>query len=330
MKSIKSQPGPPGFGVLLQLLALLVLCQAVGSAAPVFAADDTALFWSIERDGQQSGYLLGTIHSEDPRVLDFPEELIRQIGSCQVFAMEMVPDLPTLKRLTDYMHYQDGTTLERAVGSERYARVRSALSNYKVPADWIENMKVWAAMMTLSMPPPETGLFMDFSLSLRAAGAGLKVTGLETLEQQLSFLEQMPMEQQLELLDQALADYHRVAEIHLQMVDHYLEGDLRKLTQQADEQLDQLAPEAKRYFVEQGIDARNLRMLESLLPHLDAGRVFVAVGALHLPGESGLVRLLRQRGYTLRPLDLPFSDAEQASARAPRPPAGSPVPTRVR
>jgi uncharacterized protein YbaP (TraB family) len=165
--------------------------------------------------------------------------------------------------------------------------------------------------MTLSVPPPETGFFMDFSLSLRAAGAGLKVVGLETLEQQLSFLEDMPMAYQLSLLDEALADYQRVGEIHQQMVDAYLGGDLQVLSQLSDKQFDQLNDEIKNYFTELGIDARNRRMVGNLLSLLQESQVFVAVGALHLAGDNGLVALLRGHGYELTPLPLPFLPVQQ-------------------
>ena len=286
-------------------LTLLALLACFASAAAV--ASDTALFWALKRDGEPAGYLLGTIHSEDPRVLDFSESFIDQLNSNRYFAMEMVPDLPTLARLTDYMHYQDGTRLEEVIGEKRFARLTELLSGYKIPADNIRRMKVWAVMMTLSVPPPRSGFFMDLSLSLRAAGAGLKVVGLETLEEQLSFLENMPLDQQLELLDQALAEFDRVREVHDQMVDVYLEGDVAVLEKLAEEQMSTLAPAARDYFIEQGIDARNERMLETLLPFLGEDQVFVAVGALHLPGEKGLVKLLRKNGYVLEPLPLPFS-----------------------
>lgn len=268
---------------------------------------DTALLWSIKAGERQAGFLLGTIHSEDPRVLDFPEEFLDMLSSNQVFAMEMVPDLPTLSRLTEYMQYQDGTTLQSHIGAERFEQVISVLSYYQMPSEWVAKMKVWATVMTLSVPPPETGFFMDFSLSLRAAGSGLRVVGLETLEEQLSFLEDMPMEQQLSLLDQALLEYDQVREVHDRMVDNYLGGNLQSLAAEADSQLDQLDQEAKEYFVGQGIDARNLRMLRAILPLLDQNQVFIAVGALHLPGESGLLSLLRGQGYRLEPLALPFS-----------------------
>lgn len=292
----------------LRFLGLALLCSC-GSVLAQSGAD-TALYWSLSRDGQPAGFLLGTIHSEDPRVLEFPEAFIGQLKANRSFAMEMVPDLPTLARLTEYMHYQDGTLLEERIGAERFARVRAALSDYRVPADWVARMKIWAAMMTLSVPPPRTGLFMDFSLSLRAAGSGLKVVGLETLDEQLSFLENMPEEQQLALLDQALDEYDRVKDVHDQMVESYLAGDLQSLSRQVEEQLAELAPEARRYFMAEGIAARNERMLVALLPLLEEGRVFAAVGALHLPGESGLIAGLRRQGYELLPLPLPFSAAQ--------------------
>ena len=193
------------------------------------------------------------------------------------------------------------------VGEERYQRVQEALAAYSMPPEWISRMKVWAAMMTLSVPPSSTGLFMDLSLSLRAAGARMKVVGLETLEQQLAFLEEMPLDQQLELLDHALDEYRKVEEVHRTLVDAYLHNDPEALMKLSDEQMAELAPALRTYFMSQGVDARNHRMLESLLARLDEGTVFAAVGALHLPGQNGLVALLRQRGYELQPLPFPLS-----------------------
>lgn len=306
-------------GLIRVLLVMSFLSLALAAGRPAMAQQDSALFWSISKQGESAGYLLGTIHSEDPRVLDFSPRFIEQLTENQVYAMEMVPDLPTLQQLTDFMQYQDGSTLEGRIGSERYARLQTALAGYNVPPDWVDGMKVWAAMMTLSVPPPETGFFMDFSLSLRAAGAGLEVIGLETLEQQLSFLEDMPMEQQLMLLDKALDESDKVAGIHKEMVDSYLKGDLEALSLQAEQQLDELEPAVKEYFMAKGIEMRNLRMARAVLDRLETDRVFVAVGALHLPGPTGLIQLLRKNGYELKPLPLPFTAAALESAQGSPP-----------
>ena len=288
---------------------------------PVMAQSgaDSALFWRVSKDGHEVGYLLGTIHSEDPRVVDFPATFLDQLKTCQAFAMEMVPDLPTLTRMTEYMQYAEAGKLRAILGDERFGRAMSALSAYQVPDQWKQKMKVWAVLMTLSVPPPETGFFMDLSLSLRAAGAGLRVTGLETLDEQLSFLENMPVEFQLELLDQALDEYPNVRAVHDEMVDAYLEGELTALSKMSDEQFAELDPVIGKYFIEKGIAERNRRMATNLLSLLKESSVFAAVGALHLPGTTGILALLRAAGYQLEPLPLPFraSAPEVVTGTAP-------------
>jgi uncharacterized protein YbaP (TraB family) len=289
-----------------QAKRLLILVFLSFSQLAMGSAEREGIYWRINQGDRDAGYLLGTIHSEDPRVVDFSEDFIDQLKSCDVFAMEMVPDLPTLKKLTEYMHYQDSEQLLAVLGQERYDKAMQALSVYQVPADWKARMKVWAVMMTLSVPAPQTGFFMDLSLSLRAAGSGLEVIGLETLEQQLEFLEKMPLDYQLTLLDHALEDYARVAEIHEQMVQVYLQDNLSELDQLSAEQFAVLDPPIRDYFNDLGIMARNHSMAANALERLAGERVFIAVGALHLPGPEGLIALLRRAGYTLTPMPMPM------------------------
>ena len=78
------------------------------------------------------------------------------------------------------------------------------------------------------------------------------------------------------------------------------------------EQLQAVGEEAHDYFIESGIHARNLLMAESLLPHFENSTVFVVVGALHLPGEKGLLNLLRRSGFELSPMDMPFTQRPAA------------------
>ena len=102
---------------------------------------------------------------------------------------------------------------------------------------------------------------------------------------------------------------------HDEMVDTYLKNDLPRLQALSEEQLRQVGKEASDYFIDYGIVARNQRMLLSLQNHLANDRVFIAVGALHLPGKDGLINLLRRSGYKLAPLDLPLREEPGAPAR---------------
>lgn len=272
-------------------------------------AAEQGLLYTIKKDGDLKGYLLGTVHSDDARVLDFSSEFIETLKSCDRFAMELVPNQPTLSRLLDYMHYQDGSTLVSRIGEERYAKLLAAAERYHLGPDQLATMKVWAAMMTISIPPPENGLFMDLSLALQAAGHGLTVVGLETLDEQLSFLEDMPEDQQLILLDQALAEFESLHAFYDQLISAYVRSDLEDLQAQSDSQFEELPSEVAEYFYSKGIDARNLRMRDRLLDELGNGKVFTAVGALHLPGELGLIALLRGEGYAVEPAPIsPFAE----------------------
>lgn len=276
-------------------------------AATNVRASEQPLFWSINRDGAPVGHLLGTIHSEDPRVLEFSDPFLRTLRESRIFAMELVPNLPNLAALAERMKLPPDTTLEALAGPARFKAVADVLNNYGVPTGQARAMRPWAAMMTISVPPPVTGLFMDFSLSLRASGSGAQVIGLESLDEQLAFLEQMELDQQLQLLDYAIEQADRVGPLHDRMVGAYLTNDLHSLYELAMEQLNGLSPAVRELFIDQGIEARNRRMLARILPELEQGGLFIAVGALHLPGDSGLLALLRQRGFVLEPAVWPFS-----------------------
>ena len=54
---------------------------------------------------------------------------------------------------------------------------------------------------------------------------------------------------------------------------------------------------ASRNFRERLLDDRSQQMLKRLAPYLEAGNAFIAVGALHLPGDEGLLQELEAQGY---------------------------------
>ena len=81
------------------------------------------------------------------------------------------------------------------------------------------------------------------------------------------------------------------------MIEHYLARDPAAIYGQM---LAQSSGEERRLaeiYEQDFVVARNKRMAERLADHLDGGGAFIAVGALHLPGEQGLVHLMEESGY---------------------------------
>ena len=102
------------------------------------------------------------------------------------------------------------------------------------------------------------------------------------------------------LLDVSLAAVGDVDRTFETMKAAYLAGDLDRLHAMAEAQTAGADPALMALFEDRLIDARNRRMVERLAPHLARGGTFVAVGALHLSGEAGILNLLAKDGWQVR------------------------------
>lgn len=287
------------FLLLVSLLQFPLLAAAQSEPVAPLAIIDKGLLWKITSEQGKVGYLFGTIHSEDARVLEFPQVLLDAVKESPIFAMELVPNLPTIGQLMQAMRYQDGTRLEDEIGSELYQQVVTRLSDYGVPAGQAQSLKVWAAAMTLSVPVPETGMFLDFSLSLRAAAGGATLTALETLDEQVGFLQGLDKKNQIVMLQQVITEFAEMQAQNEQMVEIWLGRDLNVLAKVSQQQMAEMEPELAEWFQLKGIDQRNAVMLKRALPLLKQGGIFIAVGALHLPGKAGLIAGIQQAGFKL-------------------------------
>ena len=271
----------------------------IGLLAFLATAANAQVFWSVIDDEGRQNWLLGTVHSEDPRLLDFPPELIEALQQSERLALELVPDMTMLERLQQAMHFDNGG-LHEVLDEALYEEVVRILGeSYGMGEPAVRRLRPWAAGMTLSVPPPQTGLFMDLALSFRASGMGLDVIALETLDEQLDFLKGMSQEAQIELIQTAVKEHENMPETFERLVAAYLAGDLDELEALSQHQLEGMDEEVAHHFNEVGLKQRNHIMLERALPHLEQGGLMIAVGALHLVGDEGLVRLLKEKGFRL-------------------------------
>ncbi|MEE4295714.1 MAG: TraB/GumN family protein [Wenzhouxiangella sp.] len=277
-------------------------CFALVLSWMLGASVSAQVLWSVEGPSGQQNWLLGTVHSEDARLLEFPQTLLDSLAEAERLALELVPDAGMLAVLSQAMRYPE-PRLDEVLGATPYAALVDILENhYGMGEPAVRQLRPWAAAMTISVPPPQTGLFMDLALSIRAQGLGLDVVSLERIEEQLAFLADLPEDLQLSMLEQAIQDFPRQDELFEHLIASYLSGDLSDLKAVAEEQMDGLDPRLRAHFEQVGMIERNHTMVKRALPWLQEGGLMIAVGALHLPGEQGLVELLRAEGMTVTPL----------------------------
>ncbi len=269
-------------------------------AGPAPGEERQALLWRITPAGGNPSLLFGTIHLGDPEITDLPgpvEEGLRRSGT---FVMEALPTPPELERFQQLLFFRDGRSLEDYLPPALRPRALRYLGDYGLPPEQASRLKPWAAFLMLAGAPAGNGLPLDMVLLYRAREAGLSVAGLETLEEQAGVLEGLSLEDQEELLRDTVCHFDQIRADQEALKRLYLQRDLTGLARYAD-----------RYVSDSGsydrlerllLTGRNLRMVARMEDYLRRGGAFIAVGAMHLPGERGLLHLLEQAGYRVEPL----------------------------
>lgn len=284
---------------LLPVLALLLFCAPAGASGPAHG-----LLWQIQRDGETVGHLFGTIHSDRADVLELPKPVARVFANAERYAFEIDQREVDRRQVARMMHYENGGTLPQRLPSGLWPRVSRAAAERGLPSQAIAPMEPWALATVLSLPPTNPRQVLDLVLQRRAHGLDRPVRGLETVAEQLSVFDRLPEREQIEMLTAAveMIESGEAAAFFEQMVHAWRARDLERLVELAETHPAVADPAANDRLMDELLDRRNRRMAERMQSELDAGGAFVAVGALHLPGEGGLIRLLEQRGYTLTPV----------------------------
>jgi len=282
--------------------SILLLLLAFLQSSPALAEADRqrGLLWEISQPGQPASHLFGTIHSEAPAALALPLPVQQAFDAADRVVLEVLLDQDAMRYSSQMLLLGEGRLLSEITGKALFAQASRAIRARGIPEIVLDRMKPWAAAVTLSMPTPETGEVLDMQLYQRALQAGKPVFGLESIREQLAVFDDMSEREQLVLLRDAVEYFPEIDAMHRELLEAWIQRDLGKLmainaaAMQAGDR--KLAAE----FQDRLLTGRNRLMAERLQPYLQEGKAFVAVGALHLPGETGLLNLLEQRGYLIR------------------------------
>ena len=257
------------------------------------------LLWKIESPAGRASHVFGTIHLGDARVAALPAAVRESFGGASSFAMEVKFDAANALQLANRMVSSDGRDLPAVLGPALYQKLAQVAPSLGLPPELLRALKPWAMALLLMMPQPEGDAVLDDRLYRMAVEQKKGVHQLETVDEQLDTFDGLSESDQVELVRQALANRERLPELVNRMVDAYVARDLGALYRLADDGQTQDAEMRRldRALMTRLLDDRNVRMADRADALLRAGGAFVAVGALHLYGEHGLLALLAQRGY---------------------------------
>lgn len=257
-----------------------------------------ALLWEISNSAGKPSYLFGTIHVSDPEVVALPDKVAQKLDMADVFVMEALPLIDETAALTNMMFFNDGQSLTNYLDQDLFKKAVDILGKYQMSIELVTLLKPWAAFLIMNYPPSE-GLPLDLQLLDRASQQGIKSGALETLTEQGNLFSDMDIDDQMQLLMDTLCNYHLVVEEFETMKSYYLERNLQGLI---DTSYKYTITDDAVYqtLMEKLLFDRNLTMVKRMEYFLHDGNAFIAIGALHLPGEDGVLSLLHEKGYTIK------------------------------
>lgn len=270
------------------------------------------IFWRIEKAGVPPSFLLGTMHVTDPRVLAMPDgarAAYAHAGTVVVESDEIADERKASAALLarpDLTMFTDGRTIPGLLGDEDAAILAEGLKARGLSLSAVSRMKPWMIASFVALPACEMArkqagaAFLDQRLAKDALADGKALKGLETLLEQITAMDALPIEPQLAGLVQTVQLGDAIEDVIETMSQLYLAGETGMIMPM----MRAAVPEGEgddgyADFERRIITDRNHRMAERVAPILDGGNAFVAVGALHLPGREGLVELLRNAGYAV-------------------------------
>lgn len=270
---------------------------------------ENSLFWEVSGKGLKSpSYMFGTYHLLNDSYLNDIPKVRKAFDNATGVVVEMLIDSTKLMSL-GMMSLMTETTLDKLIEPEVFEKLKEIVTNTLGPqvAMAMNMLKPNAVMAPLVMAynreyngevlDKYPGVPLDLFFAADAKRRGIPVIGLESMEDQFKVLyTRQPVEKQAETLVKLVQDKSEVMKMQKDLCDFYLANDLDKLNKMYDDYSDKYGESD--YLLKD----RNMAWMDVFPDILAKGNQFIGVGALHLPGEFGMINLLRRAGYTVRPM----------------------------
>lgn len=289
--------------------------QALMEAAKKEINSD-GVFWKLSKAGGPPSYLLGTVHSTDPRITSLPGSARDALASSKHVAVEIAKLEPVavqniMKTQPGLFFNLEGEKLNALLSPEDFKILVEQAKKSGFHAALVPALKPWFASVSFFAIPNCEKLRMGAAKDVLdklvvdwGKQAGAEIVSLETLEEQYKAFASIPLNDQITMLENGIHTRQMLADMYATTLEAYLNRDLGVIMPLSlaygRDRLKTIAANAS--FRNVLIDRRNQLMLERSLPLVEKGQTFIAVGALHLTGQKGLVQLYRDAGYSVEKL----------------------------
>jgi uncharacterized protein YbaP (TraB family) len=266
---------------------------------------EKSLLWEISGKGlAKPSYLYGTVHLACPNQLVVPNPLKEKLAATKQLYLELDFDDPNLVATTlQGMVMHDGTRLRSLLNTQDYAKAqRFFQQSTKLSLDQVGTIKPFFLISLLY--PSLIGCQLaswEGTLTKLAQSQNIEVLGIETVQQQLTVFDKIPLKDQATQLMEVVNNPEKTKQQLQQMMTDYRNQDIVMLYRA----IAKSSPSAAKYESVL-LTERNQRWIPAIEKAAQAKPTFFAFGAGHLGGNYGVITLLRKAGYVVRPVILNY------------------------
>lgn len=281
---------------LLSFVLLLIAVATARAEPPV---------WTV-RDADSEMTLFGSIHTLSEETDWRSEGLDRTLAEADIVAFEIIPgedpeaDAAQMGRLMVYFVAPPGEPLSSVIPEQTNTRLNTALTELGERPGLFEGLRPWSAGMMLSVifdeslgRSQEQGVDTVLQAEVPDDTPMIALDDDHMLERSMRVLAAMPLDDQVQLLEEAIEMVERGEGLDMTLEDAWASGDLAAL----EAEMDAMREEQPIIYQVLLVD-RNNAWIERLTQLMQTqGRILVIVGGAHLIGPEGLPTLLSRAGF---------------------------------
>ncbi len=270
---------------------------------------ENALLWEITGNGiKETSYLFGTIHIIGKEDFFWPSNTLASLEKAKKTVFEIdfddMFDMGNMMGMMSKVFMKDGKTLKDLLSDEDYTFVSNEFKELGLPMMMLERMKPMFltifAQGDVGMGGADSNMkSYEMELYELAQQADKSVHGLETVDDQIAIFDSIPYTEQATLLVESLKSKDSGSDEMEMLTKMYT-------TQNITEMVESMSAEDSEYkeFEDIMLNDRNENWIPLMTDYMNESATFFAVGAGHLAGKKGVINLLREKGYTLKPLSI--------------------------
>jgi uncharacterized protein YbaP (TraB family) len=287
----------------LKVMAILLLLSvSLVHAQKEATIDDleNSLLWEISGNGlEQPSYLFGTIHVIPKNEYFFTKRMKESFSQCEQLVLEIDIDIPMKEQLA--LAYRillpDGKKLRNYLNEDEYTKLqhyfRDSLQLSNQSLKMTESVQPFYVTAIILNDLIGKTVAYEQKLTKRAKKGKMHIAALETYQDQLAMVDSISIEDQIKFSYMSMMG-NDIVQAYLDLIEVYKKQELNSLL--ALSMQDSLMNKFDQSML---IDRNNnwIPKIESLIQEKPS---FIAVGAAHLPGQEGVIRLLRKEGYEVK------------------------------